>query len=462
MQKITYIIAIIFVALVMDANSVAQAADPWRLQEAIKLPSWLSLSGSFRTRYESLDSQFRVGRGGGDQILLMRTTAKAEIHHGPLTFGAELQDSRAARGDTGTPITTSLVNPLELLQAYLQWQTTDLVAPGATSKLRAGRITLDVGSRRFVARNRFRNTTNAFTGIDWQWQSSGGRKLRAFYTLPVDRHPNDPAALGDNDVEFDKEDGDIRFWGLYVSEPLSGDNNFEFFYFGLDEDDSSNRATRNRELSTFGARLYREGRPSAFDYEFESMIQFGESHASTSAFDISDLDHFAHFQHAELGYTFQQRMSPRLVVQYDYASGDDSPLDGGNERFDTLFGARRFDFGPTSIFGPFARANLATPGIRLQLKPQVRITSFIAYRAYWLASNKDAWTTSRARDSSGITSSFIGHQVEARLRWNVVPKNIRLEFGFAHLFAGEFIEDAPNSNEQGDSTHLYSQIALTF
>ena len=462
MQKITYIIAIIFVALVMDANSVAQAADPWRLQEAIKLPSWLSLSGSFRTRYESLDSQFRVGRDGGDQILLMRTTAKAEIHHGPLTFSAELQDSRAARGDSGTPITTSLVNPLELLQAYLQWQTTDLVAPGATSKLRAGRITLDVGSRRFVARNRFRNTINAFTGIDWQWQNSGGRELRAFYTLPVDRHPNDPAALRDNDVEFDKEDGDIRFWGLYVSEPLSGDNNFEFFYFGLDEDDSRDRATRNRELSTFGARLYREGRPSAFDYEFESMIQFGESHASTSAFDISALDHFAHFQHAELGYTFQQRMNPRLVVQYDYASGDDSPLDGGNERFDTLFGARRFDFGPTSIFGPFARANLATPGIRLQLKPQVRITSFIAYRAYWLASNKDAWTTSRARDSSGITSSFIGHQVEARLRWNVVPKNIRLEFGFAHLFAGEFIEDAPNSNEQGDSTHLYSQIALTF
>ena len=458
----TYIAAIIFVGLVVDANSVAHAADPWRLQEAIKLPSWLSLSGSFRIRYESLDSQFRVGRDGGDQILLMRTTAKAEIHHGPLTFGAELQDSRAARGDSETPFTTGLVNPLELLQAYLQWQTTDLVAPGATSKLRAGRITLDVGSRRFVARNRFRNTINAFTGIDWQWQSSAGRKLHAFYTLPVDRHPSDPAALRDNDVEFDKEDGDIRFWGLYVSEPLSGDNNFEFFYFGLDEDDSGDRATRNRELSTFGARLYRKRHPSAWDYEFESTIQFGESRASTSAFDISNLVHFAHFQHAELGYTFQQRMSPRLVVQYDYASGDDSPLDGGNERLDMLFGARRFDFGPTSIFGPFARANLATPGIRLQLKPQVRITSFIAYRAYWLASNKDAWTTSRARDSSGITSSFIGHQVEARLRWNVVPKNIRLEFGFAHLFAGEFIEDAPNSAEQGDSTHLYSQIALTF
>lgn len=462
MQKITYIIVIIFVVLVVDANSIAQAADPWRLQEAIKLPSWLSLSGSFRTRYESLESQFRVGRDGGDQILLMRTTAKAEIHHGPLTFGAELQDSRAVLGDSGTPISTSLVNPLELLQAYLQWQKTDLVALGATSKLRAGRITLDVGSRRFVARNRFRNTTNAFTGIDWQWQSSGGRKLRAFYTLPVDRHPNDPAALRNNDAEFDKEYGDIRFWGLYVSEPLSEDNNLEFFYFGLDEDDSSDLATRNRELSTFGARLYRKGHPSAFDYEFESTIQFGESRASTSAFDISNLDHFAHFQHVEVGYTFQQRMSPRLVVQYDYASGDDSPLDGGNERLDMLFGARRFDFGPTSIFGPFARANLATPGIRLQLQSQLRITSFIAYRAFWLASDKDAWTTSHARDSSGTTSSFIGHQVEARLRWNVVPQNICLEFGLAHLFAGEFIEDAPNSNEQGDSTHLYSQIALTF
>ena len=75
------------------------------------------------------------------------------------------------------------MNAAELLRAYLEYQG---AGPGAgTLRLRGGRITMDVGSRRFVARNRFRNTINGFTGFDAQWSSDEGHTLRAFYTLPV-------------------------------------------------------------------------------------------------------------------------------------------------------------------------------------------------------------------------------------------------------------------------------------
>jgi hypothetical protein len=444
------------------AQSVVADSIPWRVQNALALPSWLSLSGSYRTRYETLDSQFRAGRDGGDQILLLRTTLKAAVRHGPFTVAGEMLDARAAHDDNGTPINAGLVNTAELLQAYLQWDLSDFLAPGGMSELQIGRITMDIGSRRFVARNRFRNTINAFTGINWKWQGASGRKLRAFFTLPVNRRPNFPAALRDNDIKFDDEDIDVKFWGLYYSQLLSWGDHGELFYFGLDEDDSSDRFTRNREFSTVGFRLYRKPQTLRFDYQLEVALQFGESRASPLLSDVSDLDHFAHFDHAELGYSFNYPWHPRLIAQYDFASGDDNPTDGDNERFDTLFGARRFDFGPTSIYGAFARANINTPGLRLVLKPRRTLTGFIAYRAYWLASDRDAWTMNRVRDASGATDSFIGQQVEMRLRFEVVPKNIRFEAGVAHLFAGEFMRDAPNTNGQGDVTHVYSQIGFQF
>ena len=64
-----------------------------------------------------------------------------------------------------------------------------------------GRLTMDLGSRRLVARNRFRNNTNAFTGVDWKWQSELGWDFRAFYVLPVQRLPSERERLFDNDVE---------------------------------------------------------------------------------------------------------------------------------------------------------------------------------------------------------------------------------------------------------------------
>ena len=151
-----------------------------------------------------------------------------------------------------------------------------------------------------------------------------------------------------------------------------------------------------------------------------------------------------------------------MIAQYDYASGDDDPADGNNERFDTLFGARRFDFGPTGIYGPFLRNNLSTPGIRLKLRPARDVGVLVAHRAYWLASDQDAWTTSGVRDVSGRSGSFIGHQIEARFRWEVVPGSYRFETGVAHLFAGGFMDDAPNANGEGDVTYVYSQVLFNF
>lgn len=429
---------------------------PWRLNNALSLPAWLSFSGHHRTRFENVDEQYRGSRNGGDQALVFRTNVLAELNFERVKFAAEMMDSRVELADSGTPLSGSVVNPLELLQAYIEIPMNNVFAEGSKSSFKGGRITMDMGSRRLVARNRFRNTINGFTGIDWNWQSKENDKFRFFYTLPVQRLFSGSAL--DNDAKFDKEHEQVRFWGLYYSpNKLPWGDKLEVYLVGLNEEDVPNTLnTRDRDLYTPGFRLLRKPAKNKFSYQVESIFQFGESRASTAS--TTDLDHFAYFHHFEVGYSFDAIWSPQLLFQYDYASGDDDASDDENNRFDTLFGARRFDFGPTGIYGPFARSNLSTPGLRLKLKPASNINSFIALRGYWLASDNDSWTTAGISNAPGQSDNYIGTQIEARIRWDVVPKNIRIETGAAYLFAGDIMDGAGKS----DASYFYSQAVFTF
>jgi len=438
-------------------------AEPWRLAQAAAMPDWFSISGVHRMRYETLDNQFRAGETGGDQMLALRTTVLAALRFEPFSTTVELIDSRAALDDAGTPLNTTLVNPAELLQGYVAWHARDLFASGTESTLRAGRLTFDMGSRRLVARNEYRNTINAFTGVEWRWRDAKSNTLQMFYTLPVDRQPTDRDALRDNDIEFDDEGSEVRFWGIYYgSAALPGGLSGEVFLLGLDESDAPGRASRNRDFLVPGLRVYRPSGKGKFDYLLESALEIGEARASTRATDQRDLDHFAHNLRLELGYSWAAPWSPRLNAEFDLASGDDNPADGDSGSFDPLFGARRLDFGPTGIYGAFARSNIVSPGLRVNAKPYQALALMVAYRGFWLHSKRDAWSTSGVVDASGQSGRFIGQQIEARLRVAVVPKSIDLEFGVAALFAGHFARAAPNSSLAGDPFYAYSQVQFEF
>jgi len=252
------------------------------------------------------------------------------------------------------------------------------------------------------------------------------------------------------------------FGGDYASQTeLFSEVSGELYWYYLDEEDSSDEATRNRQLSTPGLRVCKKPAEREFDFEVEAAYQFGDSHASASASDTTDLDHMAHFEHAEVGYSLSGSLSPRLVAQFDYASGDRDPNDDENNRFDTLYGARRFDFGPTGIYGPFARSNIISPGLRLFLAPSEKVDVMLVDRFYWLASDTDAWTTTGIRDPTGQSGDYLGNQPEVRARWHIVPKSFVLDGGLAYVIAGEFIEDAPGSNGE-DFAFAYMQFTLTF
>lgn len=447
------------VSLILWPLLAAAAEPPWRLGTALGLPDWLAVSGEHRVRYETLDGQFRAGFNGGDQALALRTSLLAELRAEPVQLVAEVLDSRQYLSDAGSPVDTTMVNALDVLQAHVRWRASDLI-PGGASTLRLGRETLDLGSRRLVARNAYRNTINAFTGADWLWEADGGGSVRAFYFLPVDRQPADLDSLLDNEVKADWQDFSQQFWGVYGTLPtLAAGIRAEVYWFQLHEDAAP--ASRRRHLHTPGARIFRPAKAGEWDFEVEGAYQFGSSRSRAGTAQPA-LDHEAHFLHAGAGYTLDLAWKPRFGVRYTEATGDDDPGDGDNGRFDTLFGARRFEFGPTGIYGAVARSNLRSPDYHLSLRPRQNLELSAAHRLIWLESPRDAWVAANVRDPAGNSGRFVGHQLETRLRWDVLPGNLRLDTGVTWLFPGTFADQAPNATRQGDTVYAYFELSLFF
>ena len=431
------------------------AAAPSPQEAPASRPPVFALSGDHRTRYERLSNQFRAGLDGVASALMLRTRVLAELDAGHFTLRAELQDSRSYLADSVAAVTTSMVNPLELLQAQIEIPLGDRSGRGSRSVLRAGRITMDIGSRRLISRNRFRNTSDGFTGVEWHWTGPNDGQVRTFYTLPVERRVS--GNILDNGPRLDKEWSNVRLWGVHFSRPrLPWGDPGEVYYYGLDEADAPGLSTADRHLHTIGVRFHRPATIAGFDYEIESALQFGRSRASTAA--AVDLTHVAHLQHIGAGYTFAVPGTPRLQLQFDHASGDRDPADGRNNRFSSLYGSRSFEHGPSGIHGAFARANVTTPGVRLTLAPRSDLNVMGAARGYWLASAADEWTTAGIGNTGGASVRHVGTLWEFIGGWELDAAGVRVEAGLVRLTAGELMKNAGKRN----ATYTFAQTTLSF
>lgn len=457
------------VSLILCSVAIAQSAptavpqdppkagyEPFRLDDSLGTPSWLRISGSTRIRYEGISGQFRAaGRlDFSDHLVFQRTTLRVDADFEPLRVTIEGIDSRAYGADNGSQLGTSAVNAADFLQAFAEVDLGQVA--GGTHRLRVGRETMDLGSRRLVARNRFRNTINSFTGLDWQWQDKdSSASTRAFFLLPVQRQPGELDRQIEADTELDYADSDRRFMGIFHERPLPHRTKLELYLFVLLEEGAD---TTRRQLFTPGFRVVRPRKVGEIDWQAEVVYQVGESRLAAGG---PDLDHFASFQHLSIGYTYACPWSPNFRFAFDMASGDDDPADAENNRFDTLFGARRFEFGPTGIYGLIARSNIVSPEFRVSVKPRENVSSFFAWRGVWLESETDTLTTAGVRDATGNSGGHVGQQLEWRVRWDVLPSSLRLEGGLAHVFHGDFQSNAPNG-QNTDTTYGYLQAAWTF
>ena len=426
-------------------------AWPRILHDQFGLPDWLDLALEQRTRFEWLDEGFRPGEANSQIQYPQRTRLRLGIDApAGFRFLAELQDSRTWGDDGPNDFTGGEIDKVSFAQLFVSYTKRELLGSKLRLDLHLGRMSLDFGSRRLVARNVFRNTTNAFDGVHVSLGDGALWRVRAFWSEPVQL---DPAYFGD------EGEGQQRFWGTAYEDKRIPWLNFDLYYFGL-HDRIGSGSTTARSYETFGARALRAPKAAQWDYELEAMGQFGQR-TVTRAGVPTQLDQGAFAGHSELGYTFVAPWSPRLVGQFDYASGTANPTGNDSETFDPLFGARRGDLMPTGIFGPFRRSNILSPGVRLQLTPRPDLKGALKLRYWRLAQKKDAFVGTGISDPAGDAGSNLGTDVELSAQWT--PRSwLTLETGYDHWFKGSYLAEVPTPAagpiSDADSDYLYFSV----
>lgn len=439
--------------------------ERFNAKKILGMPDWLDGTLEQRTRYETYDVPWRRGQTGGEHQIPLQTVLWLEANHAGFRAGFEFWDARQFGAKADYTLNNSMVNAANFTQIYGAWSTLNLLDSGLGFEIKAGRQTLDLGSRRLVARNGFRNTVSAFTGLMVRLRDGeAGWEVQAFATQPVLRLPDEKSKLLNNDWSWNQEQSDTTFAGVFAqTSALPWRLKGELYLYFLKENPSSNYPDDNtgqavsRQIFTPGFRLFLPARKGNWDFEVESVAQTGKIRETAWS---RELDQEAVFEHLHLGYTFDVPWEPRLMLLYDYASGGQNGTT--SHSFDTLYGARRGDYGPTGIFGPFARNNIDAPGTRLMLVPHRILTTSMAYRAWWMADAKAAWQPAGLNDPTGKSGDFMGHTAELSARVDPFD-NISLEAGWNYLIKGNFARNAPDApTNHNNVNYFYVQTMIRF
>lgn len=434
---------LVLTATLLVSNSLHADDGPWALSDALGLNKGFTLSGEHQSRFEHYDGNVFAGASPNDGAFFLRTTLDARYNSGGFSAQVEMMDSRQGQADTDTQLSNSHVSALDLLQANVAYK----FGSSNSSEIRVGRFTQDWGSRTLIARNRFRNTINTLDGISFSHKQANGNEFKFLSAQPVRRTPRDRLSLLDNEHRSDKSSDALRVHGVFANLPkllptlLNKDLNLETYYIALKEKDTRKLQTSNRDLHTFGFRIRSTPAINEWDLNLESIFQTGELRGSSNPLDTVDLDHKAFYQRVELAYSFDTPYKLRAIFKFNYASGDESPVDGDSGRFDTLLGVTAFEFGPVSLYAPINRSNMISPGIRLTATPWTNVALMAEYRHFWLAEDRDSWGRTGQRDVSGSSGDYMGQHLELRVRWSVLPGNVRLDSGLIFLDSKDLIDE---------------------
>jgi len=317
------------------------------------------------------------------------------------------------------PAPRNMTNTLDLRVGYLALGT----VKGGPLAVRVGRQDMAFGEGRLIASPEWGNTNRTFDVI--RTTTTGpGYKVDTFAGAPVDISQNgfDPKKPGEN------------LFGAYAS--------FDKLVPGVIEPFALVRTTRRVAgelggtgrgvLYTVGGRMV--GRIKAgVDYAIDIVAQRGEIAGDPVTAWATHLAFIRTMSHTP--------WKPRVVVEYNFASGDRNPKDGRRETFDQLYASNHARYGLADAVG---WRNMHHAGMTIELTPTKPFKVTTGVQRFFLASLGDGLYGaggSRTVFVKNATSRDVGWEADIAMAYTV-SKELSLGAGLGTLFAGPYLEQA--------------------
>lgn len=423
----------------------SQLTDPWDSIKYVPLSDdgsvWASFGGHMRFRGETWsDFAFGAPADPSDTFALWRGLLHGDVHFGD-NIRAFLEVKSALSTDRDLPggRRTLDVDSLALQQGFI-----DLIVPfgdDASLTVRPGRQSFLFGKQRLVSPLPWANTLRAWDGVS-AIVKAGGWNVHGFWTqfAPVQKY------------DFNEADAQTKFFGVYATGKIPNTKiKLDAYFLGLDKEDAItfNGTTGPEERYTVGGRTWGQIRETAFDYDLEGALQFGEvGPGDISAFMVA----------TEIGYKPADWWgSPRFKLGFDYASGDET-AGGDVETFNHLFPLGHAYFGYMDFV---ARQNIIDVSPGVSFKPLDKLTVSVAGHLFWRAENADALYNAGGgvvRAGALGSADEIGSELDILLKYKF-NRHLMGVFGYSRFFVGEFIEQSGSSNNMD---WIFIQLQYTF
>lgn len=431
-----------------------------------------------RLRYEVRDNFFLVpnndfranGVDTDNSYLLHRIRPRIGYTTEWVSFMVEGRSS-GSTGDDRHPNPES-DGPIDLHQAY--------VVLGNHKEfplsLKIGRQEMIYGDERLIGAFGWNNIGRVFDAAKLRWQNPWF--AADFFTSRV---------VIPDDNNFNLSNDYDQFSGIYGSTKKIPKTTTEFYFLSRNVGAGSptfsgagSPALLNgpppRDIYTVGMRFKSNpGELGNWDYTAELMGQFGHfNDPAIPAGRDRSLEHQAYAVFAGGGYTFvDASYTPRVGLEYNYASGDSDPLDDKHETFENLFPTNHKFYGYMDLF---SLQNIHNVRFVSSIKPLPRLTLLGEAHAFWMADTSDSLYTAPGTRRGGIGStagtgyginsghgSYVGSEIDFIATYNISPQTA-LEAGYAHFFRGDYIKDTWSNPAFGskDADWFYVQLTVNF
>jgi Alginate export len=389
---------------------------------------YLSLGSEARIRYEYYD-QFNFGAGPQDDdgYLLQRFLLHADVHFGRRVRVFTQLQSAISSGRNGGPRPTD-DDRLDTHQAFLDLKFGD---EAKSWTFRVGRHEMEFGSGRLISAGEGLNVRRSFDGV---------RVIHRRGPWLINAQVNKLVSIK-RGLFNDGPDWSQTFWGVggTRSRPKIGGGH-QFAYIGLDRkmgsfDQGTGRERRHTVIArTYGASSVA---PGEFDYNFDTIFQWGSFWSSGREFGI-----LAWALAADMGLTINRiPLKPRVGLRADATSGDRDPKDQRLQTFNPLFPGTAY----SDTIGLIGAANslALNPNLRFVVSERCTVTAGAAF--FWRQSTRDGIygiNVAPLRPGGRSQARDVGTLPSVRLDWRI-SRHLTYTAIYSHFFAGRFLKETP-------------------